>query len=145
MRRSLVAFFLLALATCSSAMAIEDTPENRAAQADYYLQIMPPRDLLEDLSEKVAASLPAEFRADYKAMMTKHLDIHAYTQVIRSALVKHFTAEEIKALVDFYRSPLGKSVMSKFGTAMADATPAIQALLVKAVAAAQKEMAAAKK
>jgi hypothetical protein len=49
-------------------------------------------------------------------------------------MVKHFSAEELKALADFYGSPVGKSAMSKFGAYMADVMPAIQAEMIKAQA-----------
>ena len=50
------------------------------------------------------------------------------------AMVKHFTTEELKALADFYGSPVGKSAMQKFGAYMADVMPAIQAEMQKAQA-----------
>jgi hypothetical protein len=36
------------------------------------------------------------------------------------AMVKDFTTDELKALADFYSSPVGKSAMQKFGTYTAD-------------------------
>ena len=50
------------------------------------------------------------------------------------AMVKHFTTDELKALADFYGSPVGKSAMQKFGAYMADVMPAIQAEMQKAQA-----------
>jgi hypothetical protein len=49
-------------------------------------------------------------------------------------MVKHFTTEELKALADFYGSPVGKSAMQKFGAYMADLMPIIQAEMMKAQA-----------
>ena len=66
--------------------------------------------------------------------MTKDLDIPALTKAMTDAMVKHFTAEELKALADFYGSPVGKSAMQKFGAYMADLTPIIQAEMMKAQA-----------
>ena len=49
-------------------------------------------------------------------------------------MVKHFTTEELKALADFYGSPVGKSAMQKFGAYMADIMPVMQAEIMKAQA-----------
>ena len=50
------------------------------------------------------------------------------------AMVKNFTTEELKALADFYGSPVGKSAMQKFGAYMADIMPVMQAEIMKASA-----------
>jgi hypothetical protein len=54
--------------------------------------------------------------------------------------VKHFTAEELQALANFYGSPVGKSAMKKFGQFMADAMPNIQSLMFDAFQKAKAEM-----
>jgi hypothetical protein len=60
-------------------------------------------------------------------MLTSQLDIAALIKAMADALVKHFTTEELKALADFYSSPVGKSAMQKFGGYMADLMPTMQA------------------
>ena len=45
-----------------------------------------------------------------------------------------FTTDELKALADFYGSPVGKSAMKKFGAYMADIMPVVQAEIMKAAA-----------
>ena len=47
--------------------------------------------------------------------MTKHLDIGRVTAAIKAAMVKTFTADELKALADFYGSEVGRSAMAKMG------------------------------
>jgi hypothetical protein len=56
------------------------------------------------------------------------------------AMVKHFTSEELKALADFYGSPVGKSAMQKFGAYMSDLMPTIQAEMMKAEAKANQSL-----
>jgi hypothetical protein len=46
--------------------------------------------------------------------------------IMHDGMAKHFTADELRALADFYGSPVGKSATQKFGTYMADVMPAIQ-------------------
>ena len=111
-----------------------DTPETRHHEADRYLQAVPPKALFEDMADKMATNLPADQRQQFKQMMTKDLDIAAVSKAITEAMVKHFTTEELKALADFYGSPVGKSAMQKFGAYMADLMPVMQAEITKAAA-----------
>ena len=111
-----------------------DTPETRHHEADRYLQAIPPKALFEDMADKMATNLPADQRQQFKQMMTKDLDIAALSKAMTDAMVKHFTTEELKALADFYGSPVGKSAMQKFGAYMADLMPIIEAEMMKAQA-----------
>jgi hypothetical protein len=114
--------------------AASDTPETRRQEAERYLKAMPPRAVFDDLADKMAANLPPDQRDQFKRMMTADLDIAALTKAMTDAMVKHFTTEEIKALADFYGSPVGKSAMQKFGAYMADLMPVIEAEVLKAQA-----------
>ena len=109
-----------------------DTPETRRKEAERYLQAVPPKAMFEDMADKIAVNLPAEQRAQFKQMMTSQLDVAALTKAMTDSMVKHFTTEELKALADFYGTPVGKSAMRKFGDYMADVMPAIQAEMMKA-------------
>jgi hypothetical protein len=66
--------------------------------------------------------------------MTTQLDIAVLTKAMTDTMVKDFTTDELKALADFYGSPVGKSAMQKFGTYMTDVMPAIRAEIIKAQA-----------
>ena len=95
--------------------------------------------MLEDVVEQMAKNMPPDQREDFKALLVKHLDIEVLTKGMKDAMVKTFTADELKALADFYGSPVGKSAMKKFGAYMADVMPSIQAEMVKAQAKANRE------
>jgi hypothetical protein len=130
--------FALAVLTLFSSSAFvlkaADTPETRRQEAERYLQATPPKALFEDMADKMAANLPVDQRQQFKRMMTAELDIPALTKAMKDAMIKHFTAEELKALADFYGSPVGKSAMQKFGAYMADVMPTMQAEIMKAQA-----------
>lgn len=121
------------------ARAQNDSTADREREADRYLKATPPKEMFEDLAEQMAKNLSATEREKFKALLLKHLDIPALTQAMKSAMVKNFTAQELKALADFYGSPVGKSAMKKFGTYMADVMPDIQAEMIKAQAKANRE------
>ncbi len=134
----------VALALClsagSPALALDDTPANRAAEADLYLQAVPPRSLLNDMTEKMAATMPENQRASFKTLMNQNLDIDMLANVMRTAMIKNFTTDELKALADFYGSPVGKSALAKMGAYMADAMGPMMNELKRAVAVTQEQM-----
>jgi hypothetical protein len=92
------------------------------------------------MAEKMSANMPPDQRAQFKAAMTSQLDVPAITKAMTDAMVKHFTSEELKALADFYGSPVGKSAMQKFGAYMSDLMPTIQAEMMKAEAKANQSL-----
>ena len=138
MKKILISICILLVWT--SAFAMPDTPENRAREAARYLQTTPPENLFRDLAEKISMQLPEDQREAFKAMLTKNLDIEALTAAMRGAMVKHFSADELAALADFYGSPNGKSAMSKLGDYTAEVMPAIQAEMAKALEKTEAEL-----
>jgi len=105
---------------------LADTEENRVAQAKRYLVASPIGDMLEDLAANMASTMPDRQAKELEELFTKHIDIDSLEESLRASMVKHFTAEELRALADFYGSPVGKSAMSKFGAYMADMMPGVQ-------------------
>lgn len=130
----------LACLASGPALALDDTPASRAAEADHYLQVVPPQHLMNDMATKLAATLPEDKRATFVALMTKNLDINAVAALMRDSMIKNFTADELKALADFYGSPVGKSAMAKMGNYMADSMPRLVVELQKAQLLTQQQM-----
>jgi hypothetical protein len=125
---------LILFISCALTFSAPDTPETRRHEAERYLQVTPPKTLFEDMADKMAANLPPDQRDQFKKLMTSQLDIAALTKAMLDSMVKHFTTEELKALADFYGSPVGKSAMQKFGAYMADIMPTVEAEIMKAQA-----------
>lgn len=128
------------LFVASRSLAIEDTPENRLRQAQRYLETAPPKEMFADIAEHAAKNALPEHRNLIRAAFTKHLDIEAITKATIEAMVKHFTADELSALADFYGSPVGKSAMKKLGAYMADLMPTIQGEVLKIQAKINREL-----
>lgn len=129
-----ILFALLFLFAGSRALlAIEDTPENRAKQADRYIAVSSPKDLMADVAEQVSKSAPPEQAQQIRELLTKDVDMDKLTKAMRSAMIKNFTADELSALADFYGSPVGKSAMKKIGVYMADVMPVVQGELMRAM------------
>ena len=134
MKQKMFVLFVLAFCASSPVFSAPDTPETRRREAERYLQVSPPKALFEDMADKMAANLPPDQREQFKRVMTADLDIAALSKAMIDAMVKNFTTDELKALADFYGSPVGKSAMQKFGTYMADIMPVMQAEIIKASA-----------
>ena len=129
MKQKFVILLVLTLFPWSSVFSAADTPETRRKEAERYLQVSPPKALFEDMADKMA-----DQRDQFKKLMTTQVDIAALSKAMTDAMVKNFTTEELKALADFYGSPVGKSAMQKFGAYMADIMPVVQAEIMKAAA-----------
>ena len=111
---------------------LADTQENRLAQANRYLTTMPPQEMVADMTKNMSQSLPEERRKEFIEVMTKHLDLVSLRKTMTESMVTHFTADELKALADFYGSEVGKAAMLKFGDYMGDVMPKLQKDVLKA-------------
>lgn len=119
---------------------MEDTVENRKREAERYLLATPPREMLAGMAEQVSKSVAPETPAVFQQLLLKHIDVEAFTGVLRDALVRNFTAAELGALADFYGSALGKSAMKKFAAYTAEITPLIQSEITKAMDNVNREL-----
>ncbi len=129
MKRSIAAAAAILL-FCGIACALDDTPANRGQQADRYLVAMPVKEMLSDIVAGMPKGVPEEQKQMVKDLIA-NVDVSAVEKAVKQSLVKHFTADEMKALADFYGSPAGKSAMKKFGPYMGDVMAAIQAEMMK--------------
>ena len=96
------------LALTGSAFAsdvLSDTPENRAKVVDEYLRAIPVKDLLNDMTEKLAATVPRNNREAFKSMLTKHFDLDALVAAEKQSLAKIFTVGELRAMIAYQALP----------------------------------------
>ena len=133
----LLALFVGLTTHPASAQSVADSPATRQAQADRYLQAQPPQELIANITKGITANAPAGPQRDQMLkMFTSGIDMDALAKAMKEALVKNFTADELRAMADFYSSPLGKSATSKMGDYQADLAPIIKAQVMKAMGAA---------
>ena len=124
-----------------SALALDDSKENREFQAKRYMASQSSEEMLKDMSKSMAMNLPPEQRKDFRNMILNYVDIAVIDEVAQGALVKYFTADELASLADYYSTPLAKSATKKMGSYMAELMPAIQAEFLKAFGEMEKEKA----
>ena len=114
--------------------ALPDSPENRVEAAKMYLEKVPMKDVLAEASENMANNIPENQRKKFKKVMMQQERIDRLENMSVESMAKHFTTEEIHALMQFYSNKHGKSVMQKFGLYMSDIMPAIQQEMMRVVA-----------
>jgi hypothetical protein len=90
------------------------------------------------ITEEMAKTMPSDQRAPFQSLLAL-VDIDAVTQVMRQAMIKNFSADELKALADFYGSPAGKSAMKNFSKYMVDVMPGLEVEVMKAMTKAQQK------
>ena len=108
------------MVTSAFAESLVDTKDNRLREAKRYLKATQPEEMMEDMAKNMAQNIPESERQEFIDLMTKHLDMKSFEKLMTDSMIKHFTAEELKALADFYSSPVGKSAMKKFGLFLQD-------------------------
>lgn len=123
---------LLSQNIISAEISLENTLENREAQAERYLEVNSAREIFQDIAARTQNALPESERESFLNMLTKHLDLEVLNDTMSQSLIKHFTAKEIAVLADFYSQPEAKSAMSKMGIYMADIMPIVQMEMIKA-------------
>ena len=131
---------ILVLLGSASAFAIEDTVENRSNEAERYLSVNSPKEILQDIAKQMALNYPPEKREFFIKVMTQYLDIELIAKSAKNSMIKIYTADELAAMADFYGSPVGMSATKKTGAYMAEVSPTIQAEAMKAVTKAYREM-----
>lgn len=124
--------FVSAAAVSAVDASLEDTPENRITEANRFLSVTPPEEMVADMTKNMSQSVPEGKRPEFVAVMNTHLNLVSLRKTMLDAMVKHFSANELKALADFYGSPVGKSAMKKFGPYMGDVMPKLQADVMNA-------------
>jgi hypothetical protein len=144
--RFLMALVLVVMASACSdksqspaAKALPDNPENRIVVAKQYLEVMPPKEMLHEVANRVAPTLPEQNRKLFMDVMNSAGIEQAADRITLDGLVKYFTVDELKAMVAFYGSPTGKSAYKKFAPYMGEIMPQIQQEVRKAVAAAKEQ------
>lgn len=139
----LPAALLLCLTACTTA-PLATTRSAKEHYAEELMDIVPPTIMFAQLAEPYAQAYtrPAT-QGKAHANFMRNVDTQELDRIIRDALLKHFTEEELKALATFYSTPEGRSCMTKVASFAADVVPACaheatQAFRKTAVDAAQR-------
>ncbi|MEO0365464.1 MAG: DUF2059 domain-containing protein [Pseudomonadota bacterium] len=121
------------LCTSANGFAIDDTPENRAAQAERLMAATPPEEIMEDMIENFTVNLKPADRDDFRRLMTEFFNLDLLKRTMRESMIRNFTADEMAAISALYETPVGKSAMENMAPYMAEVMPVIQSEVMRAV------------
>jgi hypothetical protein len=119
--RLLIAVSLFVVLVGNTQTSAEDDYKARVAAAKRYAKVWNMSKMVHDTIAQTANPLPDEIKAKFVYFMERNIDIEKLEKITLDTMVKHFTADELNALADFYGSPVGKSILEKFTPFMADA------------------------
>jgi hypothetical protein len=128
--KSIAAMLVAALLAGATAQAqAQDSPSNRQAAAERYLKLVPVLPLIETTVAALAQKVPVRHRSEWVGQMRALIDKRTIAAAVRDALVQTYTTDEIEAMVDFYSSRHGASILAKAPSYMALIEPALMEAL----------------
>lgn len=131
---------LLALAATLFAHSLmaEDSPASRKEAAQMYVEEVPVKVMLKDVTQKMSATMNAEQRDQFTKIMNE-VNVEPIEEAMIDAMVSNFTVEEIEAMTEFYSTEVGRSILTKFGSYTAQVNPAIQQEIQRAAKAIKQQ------
>jgi hypothetical protein len=134
-----IAFSALLISSACALAQSEDSPAAREAAVDRYMNAVPTSRMMEDTYTEMSKQLPPEQRAWFISNMRRVAKVETIERLAKASMIKHFTADELNALADFYSSKHGASAMAKFGAYMADVMPPLLQEIQRAAQEVQTE------
>jgi len=122
MKKVLFATVAISLVLSCTAYAADDT-EARTKAAELCLKASPPEDLVNQMLDGIAKNPRAQMTPADEASIKASIDFKVLHKAMLDAMVKDFTADELKMMATFYGSPEGQSIMKKMPGYMNDIKP----------------------
>ena len=112
--------------------AIGDLDHRRALAEQLAAETLPI--MFEDVEANTVNGFPEGPERDlYRQLLKEVLVVGKMAEILVPVIARHFTSEEIMALLAFYQSPVGSSILNKFGAYSAEIQPAISAMVYEAM------------
>ncbi len=111
----------------------QDTVGNRTIAAEKYIDSIDLNKMINGMIAQVAKTLPKDKSQFFVKKAKAGIDTQGLRSVLIDTLVQVFNLEELVLMAEFYGSPTGKSIASKFPKYMGVAMPLIGAELKRAV------------
>jgi hypothetical protein len=133
--RELLIILMLAFPLPGLAQQMSDTPENRAALAKDLGDIEAPNiqrslaDMMDSIEQGVPLDQREGFRTQIESLITYDIVRH-YSELVAT---RDMTTDELQALINFYSSPAGHSVMLKLPLVAKDTVSLMQSLIGQAL------------
>jgi hypothetical protein len=105
----------------------------RFVAAEAAMQAFPAEKMVDQMLDKLAQNPQAHMSAADIADLKASIDIKALNKTMLTAMVKTFTAQELKAMGDFYGSATGQAILQKMPVYMSLVMPSVQQQVVQSV------------
>lgn len=130
MLRFLVAVLLVSAAP-ALAQPLADTPANRARLAQQLGEIEAPniQQGVDDMIANVERGVPPAQRATFRSRLATLFNYEMVRRYSDEVAAREMSTDELEALIAFYSTPLGHSVMLKMPQLARDTLPGISALM----------------
>jgi len=132
-----IAICLCIFLTASWAHA--DDSAARRAKAEEMVDLVKREGLFRYTIDMMVTNAPEDQRSRLRELVTKHLDEKEVFSEFVDIAADTFTTEEMEALLQFYSTPVGRSVLVKRQTANARFAEALVRIVRQSVAEAAKE------
>jgi hypothetical protein len=119
-----------------------DTPENRRAAAQRYMQLVPLDETLEGMARQLATQHEVNRREALVQLLKQEVRRPVLEEAITAALVRHFSVAEINALADFNARPEARGIQRKMPAYTADLMPGLQQEIVRVLSMTNAALAA---
>jgi hypothetical protein len=116
-----------------------DTYAERFSAATRYAKVADVRKMMSDTVVEAARQAPESNRKKIVDFLNANINMTYVENAVIAVMTKHFTADELNALAEFYGSVRGKSILAKFGPYMGDMMPIMQSEMVRVIEQAKKE------
>lgn len=127
-------FVFITLSGFNHAQAAEDemSLNSKMLLAQDFFEIRPVSELADNAIAALSEAKPPEERALFVRQMRVHMDYAMLESKMSEALISTYTPDEIKAMIAFYGSELGKSITEKQPAFERAVSPVLQQMLDKA-------------
>ncbi|MCZ6607967.1 MAG: DUF2059 domain-containing protein [Alphaproteobacteria bacterium] len=126
-----LAVFAAAPATSSATTSIEI----RRELADRFLEILFEERYLGRLLNVAFDGLPVVGGKDFASEVEGEIDKDQVHEALKNILVENYSSDELRAMVDFYGSPTGRSILSKRPRILKQVNEIVQVELIRAIRA----------
>ena len=113
-----------------------NAPIDVDVSASIWSVVSAPTAVVDKLADSKAAAQSETDKSAFRAFVQREVRWSSLEETISGALVKNFTAEEIRALTEYQSSPAGKAFSEKYPAYLAEVGPRLQAEILRALSAA---------
>lgn len=127
MKKALFAIAAMSLLFASAAVAEQDDPTYaaRLIEAKAYLKVAPVSKVIDEVMDGVAKNPRSRLTSDDLKRIRASIDTTGLDKIMQDALVKDFTLDELKMMVQFFGSNTGRSILHKMPGYMGEVMPPV--------------------